>query len=116
MKRKAAFAEEEDPITGEAILGTETSASFSLSPEQDRERRRKWRKSASDFVMTDSDSVYLGPMLNMIKQAKEHDDLVTIVGGEYEDHEEVWKECQNVGSKFRYFSPKGTLFSIKRRI
>lgn len=30
-KRKEAFAEEEDPLTGEAILGTESSASLSLS-------------------------------------------------------------------------------------
>ena len=106
MKRKAAFAEEEDPETGEAVAGTESSASFSLSPEQNRERRKMWRKSASDFV-NGSEAVRLGSVLDLLKQRKEGVALLTIVAGEHDDHERAWKECEDSGRKFRLFRVKG---------
>ena len=112
MKRKPAFAEEEDPETGEAVLGTENSASFSLSPEQGRERRRMWRKSASDFV-SDSEAVHLGSVLNLLKQRQEGDGQLTIVAGDHDDHEKAWKECENLGRKFRLFRVKGEQTEIQ---
>ncbi|KAF8848153.1 hypothetical protein BDZ45DRAFT_811008 [Acephala macrosclerotiorum] len=114
MKRKPAFAEEEDPETGEAVLGTESSASFSLSPEQSRERRKTWRRSASDFV-SDSESSYLGSLLDVLKQSKEEESLLTIVAGEFEHDDtptaEAWKECENSGTKFRLFPIKDTVIN-----
>jgi hypothetical protein len=112
MKRKPAFAEEEDPETGEAVLGTESSASFSLSPEQSRERRKTWRRSASDFV-SDSESLYLGSLLDVLKQSKEEEPLLTIVAGEHDDNPtaEAWKECENSGTKFRLFPIKDTVIN-----
>src|ERR1700759_4790637 len=98
MKRKPAFAADEDPITGEAIYGTESSSSFSLSPEQSRERRRSWRKSDSDFV-SDSESSYLGSLLHVLQQLKGKSLVTTIVAGENEDTTEAWKECENSGTK-----------------
>jgi len=106
MKRKPAFIEEEDPETGEAVLGTETSASFFLSAEQNRERRRMWRKSASDFV-SDSEAVHLGSILDLLKQRQEKDGLLTIVAGVHDDDEKAWRECENSGGKFRLISGKG---------
>jgi len=106
MKRKAAFAVEEDPETGEAVLGTESSASMSLPPELGRERRKSWRRSASDFV-SDSESVHLGSVLEVIGQSKKEDSLLTIVAGEHDDNEEVWKPCKDSGTKFRLFVLKG---------
>ena len=70
MKRKAAFVEEEHPETGEAVLGTESSASIFLTPEQSRERRKTWRRSDSDFA-SDSESTHLGTVLNVIEQSKD---------------------------------------------
>jgi hypothetical protein len=106
MKQKPAFAEEEDPETGEAVLGTASSASISLSPEESRERRTSWRRSASDFV-SDSESVYLGPLLDVLKQSKHEESLLTVVAGENDDTGEAWKECENSGTKFRLFPIKG---------
>jgi hypothetical protein len=106
MKRKAAFAAEEDPETGEAVLGTESSASFFLSPEQSRERRKSWRRSGSDFVR-DSESFHLGSALDVIRQSKNEETLLTIIAGEHDDNAEVWKECKNSGTKFRLFALKG---------
>lgn len=107
MKRKPAFVEEEDPETGEALLGTESSASFSLSPEQSREKRKSWRKSGSDF-MSDSKSEYLGSVLDALKQSQGEETVVTIVTGKYEDNAEVWRECENSGIKYRLFPSNGT--------
>ena len=109
MKRKAAFVEEEDPKTGEAVLGTESSASIFLSPEQSRERRKVWRRSDSDFT-SDSKSTHLGTVLNVIEELKGQESLLTVVAGEYEDNAdiaEVWKECKNAGTKFRLIALKG---------
>jgi len=106
MKQKPAFAEEEDPETGEAILGTTNSSSFSLPPEQSRERRKSWRRSASDFV-SHSESVYLGSLLDLLNQSKHEEPLLTIVAGENDDTADAWKECENSGTKFRLFPIKG---------
>jgi hypothetical protein len=106
MKRKAAFAEEEDPETGEAVIGTESSASIFLSPEESRERRKSWRRSGSDFI-NDSDVLQLGTALDVIKKSRKEGSLLTIVAGEHDDNEEVWKECKESGMKFRLFVLKG---------
>ena len=106
MKRKAAFVEEEDSKTGEAVLGTESSASIFLPPEQSSERRKTWRRSGSDFV-SDLDSTHLGTVLNVVEQSKNEGGLLTVVAGEHEDNAEVWKECKNAGTKFRLFALKG---------
>jgi hypothetical protein len=98
--------EEEDPETGEAVLGTESSASIVLSPEQSRERRKVWRRSDSDFA-SDSKSTHLGTVLNVIEELKGQESLLTVVAGEYEDNAEVWKECKNAGTKFRLIALKG---------
>lgn len=106
MKRKAAFVEEEDSKTGEAVLGTESSASIFQPPEQSSERRKTWRRSGSDFV-SDLDSTHLGTVLNVVEQSKNEGGLLTVVAGEHEDNAEVWKECKNAGTKFRLFALKG---------
>jgi hypothetical protein len=108
MKRKAAFLEEEDPETGEAVLGTESSASIFLSPEESRERRKSWRRSGSDFV-SDSESTHLGTVLNVIEEWKSKEAYLTVIAGEHEDNVEVWKECKSAGTKFRLFALKGCL-------
>jgi hypothetical protein len=109
MKRKPspAFAEEEDPETGEAVLGTSSHASLSLSPEQSHERRKTWRRSASDFA-SDLQSIHLGSAFDVIKQSA-GGGLLTLVAGDHDDNGEVWKECQNSGTKFRLFPLKGIL-------
>lgn len=106
MKPQPAFAEEEDPKTGEAVLGTENSASFSSLPEQSSKRRKIWRNSESNFT-SDSESLHLGLLLDVLKQPKQ-DALLTIVAGEHDDNEEVWKECEKSGGKFRLFPLKGS--------
>lgn len=110
MERKPspAFAEEEDPETGEAVLGTSSHASLFLSPEQSHERRKTWRRSASDFA-SDLQSIHLGSALDVIKQSGEGGSLLTLVAGDHEDNVEVWKECQNSGTKFRLFPLRGTV-------
>jgi hypothetical protein len=108
MKRKAAFVEEEDSKTGEVVLGTESSASIFLPPEQSSEQRKTWRRSGSDFV-SDLESTHLGTVLNVVEQSKNEGGLLTVVAGEHEDNAEVWEECKNAGTKFRLFALKGCL-------
>lgn len=110
MKRKveAAFAAEEDPETGEAVLGTESRASiFSPADEQSSsEKRKSWRKSDSDFA-SDAESTHLGTVLDVIEELKGRNTFLTVLAGDHEDNAEVWKECKNAGTKLRLFALKG---------
>ncbi|PMD58545.1 uncharacterized protein K444DRAFT_614309 [Hyaloscypha bicolor E] len=110
MKRKAAFVEEEGLETGEAVLGTESSASIFLPPGQSSERRKTWRRSGSDFV-SDLESTHLGTVLNVVEQSKNEGGLLTVVAGEHEDNAEVWEECKNAGTKFRLFALKDSIIN-----
>lgn len=110
MKRKPepATAGDEDPETGEVIVGTEHSASISESPEDKPERRKKWRRSSSDFH-NDCTSKYLGSVLDVIIEAKKGE-MLSIVAGKHDDNGEVWKECEKLGFKYRAFYTEGKLW------
>lgn len=107
MKRKAEPAsveeEDEDPKTGEVFLKAGERASITSSSDQ-FERRSKWRKSDLDF-RRGSASKYLGSILDVIGQAKEakEGEMFTILAGEHEDNQNVWKECEKLGRKYRAF-------------
>lgn len=104
MKRKAEPAsveeEVEDIRTGDIIRKAANSASITSSSDQS-ERRRQWRKSDLDFK-SGSASKFLGPMLEVIGQGKE-EEMLTIMAGEHEDNQEVWRDCEKSGRKYRAF-------------
>ena len=124
MNRKPAFAEEVDPATGEPIPGgPESSAAFSLTAEQAREQRKTWRRSLSDYAL-DSSSSNLGHLRDvLVAQCKKNEngeekEFLTIVAGEHEDIPtiEAWKECEDLGGKFRLFRFKGNLILRRKGI